>query len=100
MREHRFMAAVLAATVALALGAIGCGDDDKGDSGGGGSTSSGASKPAAQVKPPKDLKPLSAVGEGEGRVDLIVNRQSQCPTDAVPRPVPGEGTWVCLRPSR
>jgi hypothetical protein len=36
----------------------------------------------------------------EGRVDLIVNRQSQCPTDAVPRPVPGEGTWVCLRPAR
>jgi curved DNA-binding protein CbpA len=36
----------------------------------------------------------------EGRVDLVVNRQSQCPTDAVPRPVPGEGTWVCLRPAR
>ena len=35
----------------------------------------------------------------EGRVDLVVNRQSQCPTDAIPRSVPGEGTWVCLRPA-
>lgn len=35
----------------------------------------------------------------EGRVDLVVNRQSQCPTDATARSVPGEGTWVCLRPA-
>ena len=34
----------------------------------------------------------------EGRVDLVVNRQSQCPTDSIVRSVPGEGTWVCLRP--
>jgi curved DNA-binding protein CbpA len=40
--------------------------------------------------------PCSAANEG--RVDLIVNRQSQCPRDTVVRPVPGEGTWVCLRP--
>lgn len=37
-------------------------------------------------------------GRNEGRVDLVVNRQSQCPTDAIARSVPGEGTWVCLRP--
>lgn len=35
----------------------------------------------------------------EGRVDLVVNRQSQCPTDSTARSVPGEGTWVCLRPA-
>ena len=36
-------------------------------------------------------------GPNEGRVDLVVNRQSQCPDDATARSVPGEGTWVCLR---
>ena len=35
----------------------------------------------------------------EGRVDLVVNRQSQCPDGATARSVPGEGTWVCLRPA-
>lgn len=34
----------------------------------------------------------------EGRVDLVVERQSRCPEDTTARPVPGEGTWVCLRP--
>lgn len=37
-------------------------------------------------------------GDNEGRVDLIVNRQAQCPDDTTVRQVPGEGTWVCLRP--
>jgi hypothetical protein len=37
-------------------------------------------------------------GANEGRVDLVANRQSQCPDDTTVRPVPGEGTWVCLRP--
>ena len=65
MRQHRFMAAVLAVTTALALGAIGCGDDDdEGDSGGGQTT-------GAQVQPPDDLEPLAELGEGEGQVDLV-----------------------------
>ena len=42
---------------------------------------------------------VPCTGENEGRVDLVVSRQSQCPADATPRPVPGEGTWVCLRPT-
>jgi curved DNA-binding protein CbpA len=36
----------------------------------------------------------------EGQVDLVVTSQGQCPEDATARPVPGEGTWVCLRPAR
>lgn len=35
----------------------------------------------------------------EGRVELVVGQQGQCPDDAIPRPVPGQGTWVCLRPA-
>ena len=70
MREHRFMAAVLAVVAALALGAIGCGDDDDGDSGGGGGGGS-TSESTAQVKPPGDIKAATELGEGEGRVDLI-----------------------------
>jgi curved DNA-binding protein CbpA len=42
--------------------------------------------------------PCSAPNEGQ--VDLVVTSQGQCPDDATPRPVPGEGTWVCLRPPR
>jgi putative spermidine/putrescine transport system substrate-binding protein len=60
------MAGVLAITAAFALAAIGCGSDDSGNvgaSGGGGSN--------AQVKPPKDLKPLASLGKGEGQVNLI-----------------------------
>lgn len=37
-------------------------------------------------------------GPSEGRVDLVVSRQSQCAEDTTIRAVPGEGTWVCLRP--
>lgn len=37
-------------------------------------------------------------GPNEGRVDLVVERQSRCPEDTTARPVPGEATWVCLRP--
>ena len=40
---------------------------------------------------------VACESRNEGRVDLVVNRQSQCPTDAIARSVPGEGTWVCLR---
>ena len=51
-----------------------------------------------------DLQPSAPLGqialEASKRIrDLVVSRQSQCPTDATPRPVPGEGTWVCLRPA-
>jgi putative spermidine/putrescine transport system substrate-binding protein len=66
VRQHRFMAAVLALTTALALGAVGCGDDDE-DSEGGGTTQ----ESTAQVQPPEDIEPLSAIGEGEGEVNLI-----------------------------
>ncbi len=70
MREHRFMAAVLAVTAALALGAMGCGDDE--DEGGGGGGNTGASTQAGpQVTPPGDLEPLAQLGEGEGEVNLI-----------------------------
>ena len=47
--QRRLMAAVLAATGALALGAVGCGDDDSSSSGG----SSGSN---ALVKPPEGIK--------------------------------------------
>jgi putative spermidine/putrescine transport system substrate-binding protein len=63
---HRFMAAVLAVTGALALGAVGCGGDDGG--GGGSAKSSGGS--TALVKAP-DIKAATAVGDGEGEVNLI-----------------------------
>ena len=43
---------------------------------------------------------VPCTADNEGRVDLVVNRQSQCPADATVRAVPGEGTWVCLRPVR
>ena len=66
MREHRFMAAVLAITASLALGAIGCGDDEE-DTGGGG----GGNESTAQVQPPKGIEAMKELGEGEGRVDLI-----------------------------
>ncbi|MEX2659161.1 MAG: J domain-containing protein [Acidimicrobiales bacterium] len=42
---------------------------------------------------------VPCVGENEGRVDLVVSRQSQCPADTTVRAVPGESTWVCLRPA-
>lgn len=35
----------------------------------------------------------------EGRVELVVTRQGQCPDDSVARQVPGEASWVCLRPA-
>jgi hypothetical protein len=38
-------------------------------------------------------------GPNEGRVELVASRQGQCPDDTTVRPVPGEGTWVCLRPA-
>jgi putative spermidine/putrescine transport system substrate-binding protein len=67
MKEHRFIAAVLALTAAFAVGAVGCGDDE--DEGGGGS--GGGSESTALVKAPKDIKALDKVGEGEGEVNLI-----------------------------
>lgn len=42
---------------------------------------------------------VPCAGENEGRVDLVVSRQSQCPADTTVRAVPGESTWVCLRPA-
>jgi putative spermidine/putrescine transport system substrate-binding protein len=67
VREHRFISAVLAVTGALALAAVGCGGDD--EEGGGGARAGG--EPTALVEPPKDLKPLAELGEGEGEVNLI-----------------------------
>ncbi len=61
--QRRLMAAVLAATGALALGAVGCGDDEKSSGGGGGSN--------ALVKPPEGIKAPTSLGKGEGEVNLI-----------------------------
>src|SRR4051812_32599986 len=59
MKEHRFIAAVLALTLALAGAAIGCGSDN------GGSSSSAGATSTVLVKPPKDLKPMAKLGSGE-----------------------------------
>jgi putative spermidine/putrescine transport system substrate-binding protein len=63
--QQWIMRAALAVVSICALVAVGCGSDDKstGSSGGGGGST-------ALVNPP-DIKPASAVGEGEGEVDLI-----------------------------
>ena len=59
--RHRFIAAVLALTAALALGAVGCGGNDDDDDGGS----------TQQVRPPTELEPLREIGPGEGEVNLI-----------------------------
>jgi putative spermidine/putrescine transport system substrate-binding protein len=59
------MKAVLALAAVALLTAVGCGSDNGDSSGGGGSGST------ALVKPPGNLKPATAVGKGEGQVDLI-----------------------------
>jgi putative spermidine/putrescine transport system substrate-binding protein len=64
--QHRNMAAVLAATFALAVAVVGCGSDDDD---GGGSSEGGTS--TALVKPPEGLKEQTSLGKGEGQVDLI-----------------------------
>src|SRR5215217_1930235 len=63
----QFMSALAVAAV-LSLGVVACGGDDKASSSGGGSTT--ASSTGARIDPP-DLKPLDAVGEGEGELKLI-----------------------------
>ena len=65
MKEHRFIAAVLALTLALAGAAIGCGSDN------GSSSSSAGATSTVLVKPPKDLKPMAKLGSGEGQLNLI-----------------------------
>jgi putative spermidine/putrescine transport system substrate-binding protein len=61
--QRRLMAAALAATGALALGAVGCGSDNK--------SSGGSSGSNALVNPPKGIKAATSVGKGEGRLDII-----------------------------
>src|SRR3954447_8763537 len=64
--QKRFMRAALSVAGACALLAVGCGDDEKSS----GSSGGGAGGSTALVNPP-DIKPATAVGEGEGEVDLI-----------------------------
>ena len=61
----RAMTAVLAATGALALGVVGCGDDKSSS----GSIEGGGS--SARVTPPPGLKEQQTLGKCEGEVDLI-----------------------------
>jgi putative spermidine/putrescine transport system substrate-binding protein len=63
--KQRLTRAALAAVSVCALVAVGCGSSS---SGGGGTTSKGGS--TALVKAP-DIKPATAVGAGEGQVNLI-----------------------------
>jgi putative spermidine/putrescine transport system substrate-binding protein len=62
--KQRFTRAALAVVSLCALVAVGCGSDNKST----GTQSKGGS--TALVNPP-DIKPATAVGNGEGRVDLI-----------------------------
>jgi putative spermidine/putrescine transport system substrate-binding protein len=62
------MAAVLAATGALAFGAVGCGSDDEGGGGGGSSEGGGST---ALVEPPEGIEMQESLGKGEGEVNLI-----------------------------
>jgi putative spermidine/putrescine transport system substrate-binding protein len=67
MKDNRFMAVVLALAACCMLAAAGCGDDE--DSGS--SSVDGKGTSTTLVKPPKDIKPLASLGEGEGKVNLI-----------------------------
>jgi putative spermidine/putrescine transport system substrate-binding protein len=61
-RVGRWAAATLATTV-LCFMAAGCGGDDEGDAGGAGTTTEASGAPEGM---------LQSIGEGEGRVDLII----------------------------
>jgi hypothetical protein len=38
-------------------------------------------------------------GPNEGRVDLVASRSSRCPSGSSATPMPGEESWLCLRPA-